>query len=180
MTDMTTVFDDGHPLGRAGRMTAEEATARVGEVALLMQLSAIGYWLVFWAMNGLDKFLNRTDLGLFTWHGKDRTDQFTGYFERMGLDPQWIPGLLTTTGIWELVIAALLALAVVCVLRGPLSAAAARVMNWGFALSVITFVGFSLFDVIVGDRAELREHGLYLILVLVAWVVAWGAERARV
>jgi len=62
------------------------------------------YWLLFWLMNGLDKFLHRSDVGIFTWHGKDRSNQFGGYFTNSGLSAEWINTLLYCTGIWELVI----------------------------------------------------------------------------
>ena len=41
-------------------------------------------------------------------------------------------------------------------------------MFWGAAI----FTGFSFFDVIFGDRAELLEHGTFMILVLVCYKIA--------
>ncbi|MGB1360777.1 MAG: hypothetical protein ACPG8V_01530 [Alphaproteobacteria bacterium] len=36
----------------------------------------IFHWAMYWLMNGLDKFFNRMDFGIFTWYGKDRSNQF--------------------------------------------------------------------------------------------------------
>ena len=43
--------------------------AKINQIFSMRNL-LIFYWLIFWLMNGLDKFLNRTDMHLFVWHGK--------------------------------------------------------------------------------------------------------------
>jgi hypothetical protein len=63
------------------------------------------HWAIYWIMNGLDKFLNRTDLGLFTWFGKDRTEQFSGYLDRTDMPISLLEPILYTTGILELLVA---------------------------------------------------------------------------
>lgn len=142
--------------------------------AVLLQAVAIGYWLAFWAMNGLDKFLNRTDLGAFTWYGKDRSAQFSEYFERLGWAPEAIPPLLAWTGAWELAIALPLAMGLGLVITGRWATRRIRLIDWGFVLSAVTLIGFSVFDVVAGDRAELREHGLYLALLMICWLIGTG------
>ncbi len=141
-----------------------------------MALIAVGYWSVFWLMNGLDKFLNRTDLGLFAWYGKDRTEQFTGYFERLDVPLHFIDPVLYFAGVWEFLVAAPLLAAVVLLCRHGQSAKLNRLVGWGFVLSGITFIAFSAFDVIAGDRAELREHGLYLVVLLVSYMLTRAAS----
>lgn len=121
----------------------------------------IVYWGVFWIMNAADKLLNRTDLGPFTWHGKDRSDQFGSYFVDMGLPTSLIGPTLHFAFLWEIV-AGMLFLAAL---------ARPRLLSAAFAVSAITFIGFSAFDVVCGDRAELLEHGTYMALLLVGWKV---------
>ncbi len=147
--------------------------------AVLMQVVAIGYWLAFWLMNGLDKFLNRTDLGAFTWYGKDRAGQFGDYFEKMGISSAMIDPVLTFAGIWEFLVAAPLAAALVIVARGRRGVDFVSLVNLGFVLSAVTMIAFSVFDVVAGDRAELREHGLYLVLILICWVMSTHGPGRR-
>ncbi len=151
------------------------------ESGLFAKLEAFGYaasavlvalyWSVFWSLNGLDKFLYRTDLGLVTWYGKDRSGQFAGYFTNLRLPAELIDGLLRYVGIWELIVTLPFLAALAAVLRGEFSARYTAFLRSGLLLSAMTFIAFSGFDVIAGDRAELREHGLYLMLVLVSGVV---------
>lgn len=138
--------------------------ARTVTPTVALKASAVGYWGVFWVMNGLDKFLNRMDLGLFAWHGKDRTNQFTEYFTRMDVPVDAINPVLFFAGIWELLVAVPLFYAMSLILRGMESVKSERIMTWGYVLAALTMIAFSGFDVIAGDRAELREHGLYLAL----------------
>jgi uncharacterized membrane protein YjfL (UPF0719 family) len=134
-------------------------TRPLGHIALL-------YWFVFWLMNGLDKFMHGTgvslaDRPLFTWFGKDRTEQFTKYFDRLDLPHDGIAPLLGTCGSLELGVALLFALAIVDRRRFEAWLGAA------FAASALLFLVFSVFDVVAGDRAELLEHGTYLGVVFV-------------
>ena len=119
------------------------------------------YWGVFWLMNAADKVLNRTDLGPFTWHGKDREAQFGSYFADMDLPASMVGPTLHFAFLWEIVAGTLFLAALAR--PGLLTAA--------FAVSAITFIGFSAFDVVSGDRAELLEHGTYMVLLLVGWKV---------
>ena len=134
--------------------------------------SVVLYWAVFWLMNGLDKFLYGRSILAIRWHGKDRTDQFNTYLENIGFDPSLIKPLLTFAGIWEII----LGLAFLLVLHRLFfrfsSSSVFRAISYSTAASVLTFVGFSAFDVVVGDRAELLEHGTYTVLLLVSWTVA--------
>ncbi len=141
---------------------------------------AAGYWAVFWVMNGLDKFLNRSDIGVVFWYGKDRTEQFAEYFSRLHLSPEAIGPTLFLAGIWELLVALPLIGAVIALFACPSEKHAKLLLGWGFVLTGLTLIGFSAFDVIAGDRAELREHGLYLALMFVCciWVSSNGPRTA--
>jgi hypothetical protein len=138
--------------------------ARIVTPATALKTCAIGYWGAFWALNGLDKFLNRTDLGLISWYGKDRTNQFTEYFTRLDIPVEAIEPVLFATAIWELAVAAPFFFVIAQVLRGLDNVKTESLLTWGYVLTALTFIGFSGFDVVAGDRAELREHGLYLAL----------------
>jgi len=146
--------------------------------AVALKACAVGYWGVFWVMNGLDKFLNRSDLGLFNWYGKDRTNQFTEYFKRMDVNVDAINPVLFFAGIWELLVAVPLFYAMSLILRGQDSEKSERIMTWGYVLTALTMIAFSGFDVIAGDRAELREHGLYLAL-LFGCAIFTGLGKTR-
>ncbi|MCV0427301.1 MAG: hypothetical protein K5905_17710 [Roseibium sp.] len=136
----------------------------VAEIAI--SIVAAGYWAAFWAMNGLDKFLNRSDIGPFNWYGKDRVDQFTTYFLRLEISPDSINSVLCFAGVWELFVAIPLLVAIVAMVWRPGSTTARSTLYWSYFLSGITLIGFSVFDVVAGDRAELREHGLYFALLM--------------
>ena len=119
------------------------------------------YWAVFWLLNAADKILNRTSLEFFTWHGKDRTAQFSQYFTDMNMPLVLVEPTLYFAFVWELVVGILFMMAI----------SRPQLLSKAFALSAITFIGFSAFDVIAGDRAELLEHGTYMALLLVSWKV---------
>ena len=136
-----------------------------------LALIAIGYWAVFWIFNGLDKFLNRTDIGALHWYGKDRKHQFNEYFANMDVPQDLTEPVLLFAGIWEIAVGALF-LAMLCFADSKwVGAAASRALSCGFAAAGLTLIAFSMFDIVSGDRAELREHGLYLMLLMVSWMV---------
>jgi len=136
---------------------------RINET-LSMSNVLVVYWAIYWLMNGLDKFLNRKDLGIFTWYGKDRTEQFSGYFSNSAIPESWINSLLYLVGFWEILIFLCLAKSLSTLMRH--SQFDTEWLKLGMNLGAITFVIFSFFDVIFGDRAELLEHGTFLILVV--------------
>jgi hypothetical protein len=127
---------------------------------------ALGYWLVFWLLNGLDKFMHGAGISvaglpLFIWFGKDRSEQFVKYFDRLDLPREGIAPLLGTCGVVELGVALLFA--------GALTGGR-HFDHWlaaAFSGCALMFVGFSAWDVVAGDRAELLEHGTYLGVVFV-------------
>lgn len=146
---------------------------------------ALFYWFVFWLLNGVDKFMHGANVSiggmmLFTWFGKDRGEQFGKYFDRLGLSHDGIAPLLSFCGLVELGVALLFAGALLSVRNFEAWLGAA------FAACALMFVGFSVWDVVVGDRAELLEHGTYLGVVFITGVflaatqfkpVAWFEGR---
>jgi hypothetical protein len=127
---------------------------------------ALVYWFLFWLLNGLDKFMHGVTVSLggaplFTWFGKDRAEQFGKYFDRLNLPADGIAPLLGFCGVLELAVAALFAMTLI---------ATRQFETWlgpAFAACALMFIGFSIWDVVVGDRAELLEHGTYLGVVFI-------------
>ncbi|WP_282077857.1 hypothetical protein [Epibacterium ulvae] len=138
--------------------------------ALNMANLVVLHWAIYWVMNGLDKFLNRTDISFFTWFGKDRTEQFSGYLERTDISISLLEPILYVTGVLELLVALplLMVLTAACNQR-PISR---RLFEHSFFWGTLIFTGFSFFDVIFGDRAELWEHGTFFIGLLLSYKLA--------
>lgn len=157
-------------------MLSPTHTARVHAQALWRRpitLTICGYWMFFWLLNGLDKFLARTDLGLFHWWGNDRIEKFGMYFERLALPEQMVWPTLVFAGIVELALAGLFVQALRQLFKQL--PGAVRLADVAVALSILCFLGFAIFDVIVGDRAELLEHSTYVGVLLISYL-AMAAE----
>ncbi|MEO1198063.1 MAG: hypothetical protein AAFX39_02335 [Pseudomonadota bacterium] len=139
---------------------------------LSFEAMIFAYWASFWIANGLDKFLNRTVLltdvvgnPLLTWFGKDRSEQFGLYFERLSLDPAMIDPLLAGLGVIELAVG-LVALAAMFLGRS-----AGAVGQLVLKLTLAVFIAFCVGDVVIGDRAELLEHSTYIAVIIASYVV---------
>lgn len=139
------------------------------------------YWMIFWLFNGLDKFLNRSTVGGFTWFGKDRNWQFGVYLENMGLSLDFVPAILTFAGLWELLVAVIFfsTLNVMIVAGKREEASTDRFYTFGLFVSALTFIAFCAFDVVVGDRAELLEHSTYMVVVAVSFIGLVAENVAR-
>ena len=142
------------------------------------------YWFVFWISNGLDKFVNGMNLMVFRWHGRDRSEQFGGYFDKADLPEEFVSGVIYFAGAWELLIGMLFLATGLYYVYGGAREARQYHRNWnaillGLFMSALTFVAFALFDVIVGDRAELLEHSIFFGLVLLSWIaIVYRRDRA--
>ncbi len=123
------------------------------------------YWVLFWGLNGLDKFCYSVDFVLFKWYGKDRNTQFNEYFDRLNLPQDYVPSFLYLIGIWEIMLSLIFvaAIAVYNANKRKLEAIA--------TLNAVTFLSFCGFDVVAGDRAELLEHSTYFILVAMTFFI---------
>jgi len=132
------------------------------------------YWFFFWLMNALDKVLNRQDLGILRWNGRERSGQFAGYLEKMNLSVDLYVPLMIFAFVVELAVAlAFLRVLVVLIKRRHIVRFMPQeCLKLPIFLSIMVFTGFSVFDVVAGDRAELLEHGTYMCLVGVTWIIA--------
>lgn len=132
------------------------------------------YWLVFWAFNGLDKFLFHKDFGYLTWYGKDRDWQFSVYLTNMQLPSDMVQPILLFSGIWELLIATVFAIFVGTQVFNNKQQKNKKLTTYilGIKLSVLTFIGFCAFDVVAGDRAELLEHSTYIVVLAGTYLVS--------
>lgn len=131
-------------------------------------LVIVAYWFFFWILNALDKVLARHDIGFLRWWGNDRIEKFTMYFDRLMLDVSGVYPTLLFAGIVELAVAGVFLHAGMRLASG--GPGAARLADRAIALSIAVFLGFAVFDVIVGDRAELLEHSTYVGVLLISYL----------
>jgi hypothetical protein len=122
----------------------------------------------FWLLNGLDKFLARTDLVIFNWWGNHRVEKFGMYFDRLAIADWAIWPTLIFAGIVEIALAGLFFYALLQLFRQI--PGSVRWADMGVALSILCFLGFAIFDVVVGDRAELWEHSTYVGVLLISYL----------
>lgn len=126
------------------------------------------FWFSFWLLNGLDKFFARQDIGLLRWWGNHRVEKFTMYFDRLSLDPAFIQATLTFAGVVEFAAAAFFVVAGVRLVQGKPGVAYRT--DLAITVSIVVFLGFTIFDVVVGDRAELLEHSTYIGVLLMSFL----------
>lgn len=126
------------------------------------------FWFFFWLLNGLDKFFARQDIGFMHWWGNHRVEKFTMYFERLDFDPAYITATLIFAGIIEFAAAGMFVVAGQRLIKG-LPGVAYRT-DLAITASIAVFLGFTIFDVVVGDRAELLEHSTYIGVLLVSFL----------
>ena len=131
-------------------------------------LSIVAYWGMFWLLNAADKVFAQRDLGIVMWWGNHRTEKFTMYFERLGWGPEGVNATLLFAGVAEVAVAAMFVYAAIGIFRGTLGAV--RRVDMAIAASIAIFFGFAVFDVIVGDRAELLEHSTYVGVLLISFL----------
>ena len=152
----------------------------------------ITFWGLFWLLNGLDKFFNgdfqpnlkpySTSTVLVSpdienriiyeshpmetvgWFGINRDAKMIGYFNRLGLNKQIALACLYFLASVEVIVGI-----------GFIYALFARekrnkIVRLTFKISMAVFFGFSIFDILFGDRMELWEHGTFLILATIHYV----------
>lgn len=128
----------------------------------------IVFWFFFWLLNGLDKFFARQDIWLIHWWGNHRVEKFTMYFDRLALDPAFVQATLIFAGLVEFAAAGIFVWAGMRLLQGKPGVAYRT--DLAIAVSITVFLGFTIFDVVVGDRAELLEHSTYIGVLLVSFL----------
>jgi hypothetical protein len=149
---------------------------------LRLEFILYAFWTMFWILNGLDKFFNGTLVQgpsgprLVGWFGVNRDDRFVEYFSRLHLPPWLALGSLYSFAVFE-VIVGLVFLALL--VRRDLPGFVNRV---AFKASMLIFLVFATGDILFGDRAELWEHGTFMILTLMTYqlYLARAQEHADV
>lgn len=126
------------------------------------------FWAGFWLLNGLDKFFNGA------WFGVTRDAKMIGYFERLLLPPELALTFLYAIAIFE-VIVGLVFLVTLLYPRLP-----KNIRLLAFKASMLIFAMFSVGDILFGDRAELWEHGTFMILALLSFFLYTLRQQATV
>ena len=161
----------------------------------------ITFWGLFWLLNGLDKFFNgdfQPNLEPFStktvlvspdnenkivykshpmetvgWFGVNRDAKMIGYFNRLGLNKH-----LALTSLYFIAsIEILIGLGFLYALFAQQKRN--KIVRLTFKISMAVFFGFSIFDILVGDRMELWEHGTFLILATIHYVYILFAVPGR-
>ena len=134
----------------------------------IIRYAIISFWWFFWLFNIIDKVIGGTT---FLWVGKDRFSQFVEYFSSIGIEN-------TTVAFSVLLFTALIELVVLVFFTGALTHEVAKkekeagvLFFWGIIFSLFIFTFFVIGDQVFGDRAELLEHSLYWVALLVSWAV---------
>lgn len=127
------------------------------------------FWAFFWTLNGLDKFFNGTMVQTangpreFGWFGVTRDQKFIDYFAKLYL-PKWSAmTFLYTFAVLEIIVGVLF-LAILLYRKMP-----SVYRRLVFKISMFIFLVFSVGDIFFGDRAELWEHGTFMILTLLTY-----------
>lgn len=142
-----------------------------------MSLLALAFWAQFWLLNGLDKFLMRTELPFLIWFGRDRQDQFSNYFTRIGIDDSWVKPVLNSAGILEMITGLICVVCIIMLYKSNSVVDKRNAVIYALGSSAVLFIGFCAFDVIVGDRAELLEHSTYIGVIMACYIVALVESR---
>ena len=152
----------------------------------------ITFWGLFWLLNGLDKFFNgsfQPNLESFStktvlvspdlknkiiyeshpmetvgWFGVNRDAKMIGYFNRLGLNKQIALACLYFLASIEIFIGFGFIYALFSKEKRN------KIIRITFKISMAVFFGFSIMDILFGDRMELWEHGTFLILATIHYV----------
>ena len=130
------------------------------------------FWVLFWFSNGLDKFMNSDEAHLLTLYGIDRSVHITDYFEFGRLPLVIVRGIFWGIGIWEEFLALLFLSAAIYYFKANDFDERERrgLITLALLLSGLTFMLFTLFDTIVGDRSMLQRHGTFFGIVVASWL----------
>ena len=152
----------------------------------------ITFWGLFWLLNGLDKFCNgsfQPNLEPFStktvlvspdsnnriiyeshpmetvgWFGVNRDAKMIGYFNRLNMNKQ-----IALTCLYFLAsIEIFIGLGFIYALFSKKNRN--KIVRFTFKISMAVFFGFSIMDILFGDRMELWEHGTFLILATIHYV----------
>jgi hypothetical protein len=152
----------------------------------------IAFWGLFWLLNGMDKIFNGTfepninsyatkyvaipnngqdtiSFSLYPmepkgWFGVNRDAKMIGYFKRLNLNEDIAIGSLYLIASLEILLG-LSFLFDLFTRRKHFN-----LIRLNFKLTMLIFFGFTIFDILFGDRMELWEHGTFLILATIHFV----------
>ena len=144
----------------------------------MIRLVIIVFWTLFWLLNFADK---ASGLGAGYWMGKNRLEQFVGYFNGIGItDPTVAHAMLIVMSALEFIAFIFFAVALVEHLQGHQEAERKFAFH-GVVVSLIIFTIFAIGDQLFGDRAELLEHSIYWMAIILTWFLytAFRLEPGR-
>ena len=118
------------------------------------------------------------------WYGVNRDQKMIHYFSRLGLPPSLALWSLYGIAAFEVLLGALFAALLVWSLLPSKRRKLARGMfadrtlhRLAFKSSIIIFVMFSVGDILFGDRAELWEHGTFIVLCLISYDLWYRSDQ---
>ena len=116
------------------------------------------FWTTFWVLNGLDKFFNGA-----VWFGVSRDPSIVAHLERFQMPVAWAHPTLYCIGAWELGLGVAFGWSLVSKdRRGAL-------LPLAFHASIGLFTFFAACDILLGERGELMEHSVYMLLVILTF-----------
>lgn len=143
-------------------------------MARLLTIGLSAHWFIFWLFNGLDKIFKGQDFGIFVWKGKDRTNQFSGYLEGLAWPVELFQPLMMFLFVVEIFVALAFLRVIIKIVkhRSVRRFMPQEYLKLPILMSFVVFTCFSAWDVVVGDRAELWEHGTFIIALGTTWIIA--------
>ncbi|MGQ0656015.1 MAG: hypothetical protein ACT4P4_27805 [Betaproteobacteria bacterium] len=161
----------------------------------------LSFWALFWALNGADEFFNGTTepnvavtsgvaldsegapafrihpLQPVGWYGVSNAARFVAWFGQLGLPASAALATLYALSVAQLVVAAIFFYLAARATRREPPAASRRLHQGAFVASAALFVVLCVLDILFGERAELWQHGTYLVLVLLSYELWLSADR---
>ena len=131
-----------------------------------MRFAIVGFWLLFWLLNVIDKFINKPT---FLWAGKDRIAQFIEYFSSIGIENiNIVLASLMFITIAEIAATLFLGYSLWNLIRK--NAIQAKIwFFWGTLTGLGIFTFFAVGDQIFGERSELLEHTIFWVALFISW-----------
>ena len=132
------------------------------------------HWLVFWLLNGLDKFLNADNFFGVDFKNKLKGPPGAdGLLANLGFGDGWAAPIAVIVGICELLLAPLFLIALInFILR---RADAGEAISACLTLSVLFFALLSAGAVLFGDRAAMEQHAIFIIALLASRIIVGKA-----
>jgi hypothetical protein len=196
----------GHFVG-VKHMTGTQQMLQIIDKKTKIHSLILLFWAFFWLLNGGDKFFNGeftyVDMPGVTravivnenmekvfeikavevvgWFGVNRDAKIINYFQRLYLPPWSALISLYTLALLEVFLGVIFSRIFIEEYRksrnlNP-SIKNRTIHRLAFKFGIIIFIIFTIFDIILGDRAELWEHGCFMILYLVSYDLWYRTDR---